>query len=86
MDLIAKPAPLLRAQVIHRQQLANRPSPHYARHRATEAQRVAAVVLQACVRGFLDRKKVALLRAEMRVFGALQVGGCKVYVHTEFRT
>lgn len=37
---------------------------------------MAAVVLQACVRGFLERKKVAVLRAEMRVFGALQVRGC----------
>ncbi|CAM9315918.1 unnamed protein product, partial [Laminaria digitata] len=57
----------------HQQRVANRPSPHYSRHRVTEAQWVAAVVLQACVRGFLERKKVAVLRAEMRVFGALQV-------------
>lgn len=59
--------------MVHRRLVANCPSLSHARRRVTAAQRRAAVTIQAYIRGFLERKGTALLRAEMRVFGALQV-------------
>lgn len=65
--------PILIFQVIHRHQIANCPRLLSVRRRVTAAQLRAAVTIQAYIRGFLERKTVAVLRAEMRVFGALQV-------------
>lgn len=60
-------------QVVYRHLVANCPSLSHARRRVTAAQRCAAVSIQAYIRGFLERRRTAVLRAEMRVFGALQV-------------
>ncbi|CAM9116609.1 unnamed protein product, partial [Choristocarpus tenellus] len=49
------------------------PSLTTLRAHASVRQHNAAVKIQACARGVLGRRRAAVLRAEMRVFGALQV-------------
>ncbi|CAM9499247.1 unnamed protein product [Pylaiella littoralis] len=59
--------------VIHKQRVASCTRLPRARGHGTEAQRCSAIRIQAYIRGFLERKATAVLRAEMRVFDALQV-------------
>ncbi|CAM9104146.1 unnamed protein product [Ectocarpus sp. 13 AM-2016] len=62
-----------KARMIHRRKVASCPSLSCLKQRVTLAQRRAALTIQAFIRGYLERKQASLLRAEARVFGALQV-------------
>ncbi|CAM9314968.1 unnamed protein product [Ectocarpus sp. 12 AP-2014] len=62
-----------KARMIHRRKVASCPSLSCLKQRVTFAQRRAAATIQAFIRGCLERKQASLLRAEARVFGALQV-------------
>ncbi|CAM9898266.1 unnamed protein product [Ectocarpus sp. 4 AP-2014] len=71
--MVARKRQIIIDKMIHRRKVASCPSLSCLQQRVTLAQRRAAGTIQAFIRGCLERKQVSLLRAEARVFGALQV-------------
>ncbi|CAM9323417.1 unnamed protein product [Ectocarpus sp. 6 AP-2014] len=71
--MLARKRQIMIDKMIHRRKVASCPSLTCLKQRVTLAQRRAAITIQAHIRGCLERKQASLLRAEARVFGALQV-------------
>ncbi|CBJ26308.1 hypothetical protein Esi_0029_0115 [Ectocarpus siliculosus] len=71
--MVARKRQIIIDKMIHRRKVASCPSLSCFKQRVTLAQRRAAITIQAFIRGCLERKQASLLRAEARVFGALQV-------------
>ncbi|CAM9097398.1 unnamed protein product [Ectocarpus fasciculatus] len=70
--LVARKRQLIIDKIIHRRKVASCPSLSSLKQRVTLAQRRAAETIQALIRGYLGRKQSSFLRAEARVFGAVQ--------------